>query len=164
MDIALLLAAKITELTLIVLMGYALVKFKLLKSKDSYPLSVIGLYIISPAVMINAFQIGYTPALLKGLLLSLGMAVFLHLILIAFGSLLKRLLKLEPLEHAAASYSNSGNLIIPLVMALFGPEWVIYATCFIVVQVFLFRTHCRMILCGKGNLTLKNILRRKTAA
>ena len=157
MDIALLLPAKITELTLIVLMGYALVKFKLLKSKDSYPLSVIGLYIISPAVMINAFQISYTPALLKGLLLSLGMAVFLHLILIAFGSLLKRLLKLDSLEHAAAIYSNSGNLIIPLVMALFGPEWVIYATCFIVVHVFLFWTHCRMILCGKGNLTLKNI-------
>ncbi|WP_133544915.1 AEC family transporter [Mesocricetibacter intestinalis] len=157
MDIALLLAAKITELTLIVLMGYALVKFKLLQSKDSYPLSVIGLYIISPAVMIKAFQIEYTPAILQGLLLSLSMAVFLHLILIILGSLLKRLLKLDPLEHAASIYSNSGNLIIPLVMALFGPEWVIYATCFIVVQTFLFWTHCRMILCGKGNLTLKQI-------
>ncbi|WP_109077992.1 AEC family transporter [Aggregatibacter kilianii] len=158
MDIALILGTKIIELTLIVLMGYGLVKAKLLKSEDSKPLSIIGLYIISPAVMIEAFQIDYTPEILEGLMLSLGMAVFLHVMLIAIGALLKRTLKLDPIEHAASIYSNSGNLIIPLVMALFGKEWVIYATCFIVVQTFLFWTHCRMIIVGKGNLTLKTML------
>lgn len=158
MDITLLLASKITELTLIVLMGYAIVKAKLLKSKDSYPLSVIGLYIISPAVMINAFQIDYTPQILKGLMLSLGLAVVLHILLILLGNILKRLFKLEPMEQAASIYSNSGNLIVPLVMSLFGPEWVIYATCFIIVQTFLFWTHCRTLLCGKGNLTWKNVI------
>lgn len=61
MDIAFILGSKIVELTLIVLMGYGLVKAKLLKSEDSKPLSIIGLYIISPAVMIEAFQISYTP-------------------------------------------------------------------------------------------------------
>ncbi|PJG84031.1 AEC family transporter [Caviibacterium pharyngocola] len=159
MEIAFLLAQKIAELTLAVLMGYALVKAKALNSKDSYPLSVVGLYIISPAVMINAFQISYTPAILQGLLLSLGMAVALHIILILFGRLCKNLFKLDPLEHAASIYSNSGNLIIPLVAALFGQEWVIYASCFIVVQTFLFWTHCRMLLCGKSNLTLKTVFK-----
>lgn len=48
MDIAFILGTKIVELTLIVLMGYGLVKSKLLKSEDSKPLSIIGLYIISP--------------------------------------------------------------------------------------------------------------------
>ncbi|MDU8923844.1 AEC family transporter [Pasteurellaceae bacterium LIM206] len=159
MDIAFLLAGKITELTLIVLIGYALVRFNLLKSQDSYPLSVIGLYVISPAVMINAFQISYTPALLKGLLLSLGLAVGLHIMLIIIGALLKRLLKLDALEHAASIYSNSGNLIIPIVMSLFGPEWVIYSSCFIVVQTFLFWTHCRMLICGQGNLSWRQIIK-----
>lgn len=155
MDIAFLLGSKIIELTLIVLMGYGLVKSKLLKSEDSKPLSIIGLYIISPAVMIEAFQIDYTPKILQGLMLSLGMAVFLHIILIITGGMLKRLLKLDPIEHATAIYSNSGNLIIPIVMSLFGKEWVIYASCFIVVQTFLFWTHCRLIIVGKGNLSLK---------
>lgn len=155
MDIAFLLGSKIIELTLIVLMGYGLVKTKLLKSEDSKPLSIIGLYIISPAVMIEAFQIDYTPKILQGLMLSLGMAVFLHIILIITGRMLKRLLKLDPIEHATAIYSNSGNLIIPIVMSLFGKEWVIYASCFIVVQTFLFWTHCRLIIVGKGNLSLK---------
>ncbi|MGQ9444730.1 Membrane transport protein [[Pasteurella] aerogenes] len=157
MEIAFLLGTKIVELTLAVLMGYALVKSKALTSKDSYPLSVIGLYIISPAVMINAFQIDYTPEILQGLLLSLGMAVFLHALLIFLGWILKNLLKLDPLEQTASIYSNSGNLIIPIVASLFGEEWVIYASCFIVVQTFLFWTHCRILLCGKSNLSLKNI-------
>lgn len=159
MDIAFILGTKIVELTLIVLMGYGLVKSKLLKSEDSKPLSIIGLYIISPAVMIEAFQIPYTPEILDGLLLSLGMAVFLHIMLIVIGALLKRWLYLDPIEHAASIYSNSGNLIIPLVMSLFGKEWVIYASCFIIVQTFLFWTHCRLIIVGKGNLTLKTVLK-----
>ena len=159
MDIAFLLGSKIIELTLIVLMGYGLVKAKLLKSEDSKPLSIIGLYIISPAVMIEAFQINYTPEILQGLMLSLGMAVFLHIVLIITGAILKRLLKLDPIEHATAIYSNGGNLIIPIVMSLFGKEWVIYATCFIVVQTFLFWTHLRLIIVGKGNLSLKVVLK-----
>ena len=131
MDITFLLGTKIIELTLIVLIGYGLVKSKLLKSEDSKPLSIIGLYVISPSVMIEAFQINYTSEILQGLQLSLLMAVFLHIILIIIGSLLKRLLNLDPIEHATSIYSNSGNLIIPIVMSLFGKEWVIYASCFI---------------------------------
>ena len=69
--------------------------------------------------MIEAFQIDYTPEILQGLQLSLLMAVFLHIILIIIGSLLKHLLKLDPIEHATSIYSNSGNLIIPIVMSLF---------------------------------------------
>lgn len=159
MDIAFLLGNKILELTLIVLMGYALVKPKLLKSEDSKPLSIIGLYIISPAVMIEAFQIDYSPKILQGLMLSLGMAIFLHIVLIITGAILKRVLKLDPIEHATSIYSNGGNLIIPIVMSLFGKEWVIYATCFIVVQTFLFWTHLRLIIVGKGNLSLKVMLK-----
>ena len=50
METSLLLAEKIAQLTLIVLMGIALVKFKLLKPADSYPLSVITLYLIRDLV------------------------------------------------------------------------------------------------------------------
>ncbi|WP_373778769.1 AEC family transporter [Glaesserella sp.] len=157
MDIALLLANKITQLTLIVLLGYCLVKFKFLKSEDSYPLSVIGLYIISPAVLINAFQVDYTLEILKGLALSLGIAIFLNILLIAIGAILKRLLKLDNLEHAASIYANSGNLIIPLVASMFGDEWLIYASCFIVVQNVLFWSHLRMIICGKGSLSFRKV-------
>ena len=158
METALLLAGKITELTLIVLMGMALVKFKLLNSEHSRTLSVIALYLISPSVMIHAFQIENTPDIIDGLKLSVALAVVFHILLIALGRLFKTLFKLDTLEHAATVYTNSGNLIIPLVMSIFGPQWVIYTSGFIIVQMFLFWTHLRLLLCGRGNLAWKTVL------
>lgn len=76
METSFLLAGKITELTLIVLMGAALVKAGLLKSENSYTLSVIALYLISPSVMIHAFQMDNTPQIIEGLKLSVMLAVF----------------------------------------------------------------------------------------
>ena len=119
METSFLLAGKITELTLIVLMGVALVKAGLLKSENSYTLSVIALYLISPSVMIHAFQMDNTPQIIEGLKLSVMLAVFFHVVLIVLGRLFKHLFKLDALEHAATVYSNSGNLIIPLVMSVF---------------------------------------------
>lgn len=159
MDIANILAMKIAELTLIVFIGYAFVKSGLLKTEDSRPLSLVGLYIIAPAVMIHAFQIDYTPQILQGLMLSFGLAVFFHCVLILSGVLLKKLFKLDPLEHAASIYSNSGNLIIPIVYSLFGKEWIVYATCFSLVQNFLFWTHCKGIIQGKVDFSPRYILK-----
>ena len=86
------------------------------------------------------------------------MAVEFHILLIALGRLFKILFKLDTLEHAATVYTNSGNLIIPLVMSIFGPQWVIYTSGFIIVQMFLFWTHLRLLLCGRGNLAWKTVL------
>ncbi|PJG86528.1 AEC family transporter [Conservatibacter flavescens] len=158
MELALLLAIKITELALIMFAGFAIVKSKLLDSKDSYPLSVIGLYIISPCVIINAFQVDYTPEVSQGLLFSFALAIILHIVLIILVKLLSIPLKLDSLEQATSIYSNSGNLIIPLVTALFGPEWVIYSCGFMAVQIFLFWSHCRILLCGKAELSFKKII------
>lgn len=115
MEIALLLADKILQLTLMVLLGYLIVKTKLLKSEHSYPISVIGLYIISPAMLITAFQVDYTTEILNGLYLAFLISVLLNGLLILLGWLLKRALKLDNIEQATAIYSNSGNLIIPIV-------------------------------------------------
>lgn len=158
MDIAFLLADKIVQLTLMVLFGYLIVKAKLLKSEQSLPISVIGLYIISPAMLITAFQIDYSPQILKGLSLAFTMAIVLSGLLILLGWILKNTFKLDNIEHATSIYSNSGNLIIPIVASLFGNEWVIYSTAFIVVQNVLFWSHLRMLICGKGNVPIKKMI------
>ncbi len=158
MEIALLLADKILQLTLMVLLGYLIVKTKLLKSEHSYPISVIGLYIISPAMLITAFQVDYTTEILNGLYLAFLISVLLNGLLILLGWLLKRALKLDNIEQATAIYSNSGNLIIPIVASLFGNEWVIYSTAFIVVQNVLFWSHLRLLICGKGNVPFRKII------
>lgn len=49
-----------------------------------------------------------------------------------------------PIEKATIIYSNSGNLIIPLVGAILGNEWVIYSSGYMVVQTILLWTHAKV--------------------
>ncbi|QLB40331.1 AEC family transporter [Mannheimia pernigra] len=158
MDIALLLADKILQLTLMVLLGYAIVKTKLLTSEQSYPISIIGLYIISPAMLITAFQVDYTAETLNGLYLAFFLSIIFSALLIFLGWLLKKTAKLDNIEQATSIYSNSGNLIIPIVASLLGNEWVIYSTAFIVVQTVLFWSHLRTLICGKGTVPLRKVI------
>ena len=80
------------------------------------------------------------------------------MVLIVLGRLFKHLFKLDALEHAATVYSNSGNLIIPLVMSVFGAEWVIYTSGFYHgADIFCFWTHLRLLICGRGNVAWKTI-------
>ena len=53
--ISILLIKKLSELFLIMIMGFSLVKLKILNSKDSRSISIISLYLISPCVIIHAF-------------------------------------------------------------------------------------------------------------
>ena len=73
--ISLILAEKIFSLFLMMFMGYAVVHWGLLHAEDSKTLSLISLYLISPCVIISAFQVQYTPDVLHGLLLALAAGV-----------------------------------------------------------------------------------------
>ncbi len=54
-------------------------------------------------------------------------------------------------------YSNAGNLVIPLVSAMLGKEWVIYTSAFNLVQMFLFWSHGKAVLCGEGRFHFRKI-------
>ena len=83
------------------------------KPEDSRVLSKVCLYLVTPCVIINAFQLQRTPELLQGLALSLGAAIGIHALFFIATALLHRPLRLTPVEQASLIYTNSGNLIIP---------------------------------------------------
>ena len=58
MAVSLILTEQIIKLFIILLLGFLLVKFGLLKASDSKSVSVILVYLILPCMIINAFQIG----------------------------------------------------------------------------------------------------------
>ena len=156
--ISLILAEKIFSLFLIMFMGYAVVHWGLLHAEDSKTLSLISLYLISPCVIISAFQVQYTPDVLHGLLLALAAAVLLHVGIIVVVNLLGHTLHLDAVEKASMIYSNAGNLIIPIVTAVLGKEWVIYSSAFLSVQLFLLWSHAKSMLCGEKSFALKKVL------
>ncbi len=102
-----------------------------------------------PCVIISSFQVEYQPEILNGLLLALAASALLHLVLIVVVGFLGKVLKLDGVEETSLIYSNAGNLIIPIVTAILGKEWVIYTSAFLSVQLFLLWSHAKMKLCGE---------------
>lgn len=156
--VSILLAEQIIQLFLMMFCGYMLVHLGLLKSSDSKPLSVLLVYIITPCTILNAFQIGYSPDVASGFLLAVISALMIHALLFVIVYGLNHFLHFSNIEKASLIYSNAGNLIIPLVTAILGEEWVIYASAFMVVQLFILWTHGRSLVEGKTGADLKKIL------
>ena len=91
--IAIILAKKILSLFLIMVMGAALVKSKVLKPEDSKSISVVTLYLVMPCVIISSFQVEYTEEIRDGLVLALIGAVLVHVVLIAVTAILGKALR-----------------------------------------------------------------------
>lgn len=156
--ISLLLMKQIAELFLVMIMGFVLVKTNLMKAEESKSLSVVALYLVTPCVIINAFQIKYTESILRGLILAFAAAVLIHIVLLILVKVLEKIFHLDAVEKTSIMYSNSGNLIIPIVTSVLGKQWVIYSSAFLSVQLILLWTHCRMVLCEEQKIDLKKIL------
>ncbi len=155
--ISILLARKIAQLFLILGLGLVSAKAGIVKTDDTTILSKICLYIISPCVILNCFQVDFTDDIRQGLLLSFAAGLVFIVILVALGELFKRMFNLNIVEQACSTYSNSSNLIIPIVASVLGEEWVIYVMAFTAVQFFFFWSHCISLFSNQGKIHLKEI-------
>lgn len=158
MQISLLLMEEIIKLFVIMFMGYTVVKAGLMKSSESKSVSVIMVYLVILCVILNAFQVEYTPDVQKGLLLACAAAVAVHILFLLLTAILKKPLHLDVIERATIIYSNAGILVIPLVQELLGQEYVIYSSAYIAVQLILIWTHCKNMLCEEDKLEWKKVL------
>ena len=155
--VAILLTKQIISLFLMMFFGWLIVKKGILQSSDAKILSILIVYILLPCTIINAFQIKFTADTAGNFLLAVGSALIIHVVLFAYVFMGDKLLHLNNVEKASIIYSNAGNLIIPLVTAILGEEWVIYASAFMVVQLFIIWTHGKSLMEGKKGMDLKAI-------
>ncbi|MDD5804514.1 MAG: AEC family transporter [Clostridia bacterium] len=158
MEISIILTEQILKLFLILLLGFLLVKTGKLKASDSKCISVILVYLILPCVIINSFQIDYTPQVRDGLLFTLAASVAAHIIFIAFTKIAQKSLNLDVIEQLTVIYTNGGILVVPLIKALLGDKYVVYSCSFIVVQLILIWTHCCHMLNQNEGFQWKKIL------
>ena len=157
MEISFLLFKQIAQFFIMIIMGYTLVKLKIVKSEDSKVLSMVCLYLIMPCVIINSFLIEFTPEKLKGLGLAVGVAIVIDFVAWVFIRILGKVLNFNPVEKASVMYSNAANMVIPVVMSVLGDEWVLYSSAFVSVQLVLLWTHCKSMLSNEKGFELKKI-------
>ncbi len=157
MEISLILLKEIIKLFLIMLMGFALIRTGKLKTADGKALSVLLVYLILPCVIIHSFQIDAADEIKAGLLFALAASAAVHFIFIVVTAGLRPILRLKAVEQASLIYSNAGILVIPLVMALLGTDYVIYPCTYMAVQLVLLWTHGSHLLCGGGEIQFRTI-------
>ena len=157
MTISLILTEQIIKLFIILMIGFIMVRLGLLKVSDSKSISVLLVYLVLPCMIINSFQIEYTPEVLKGLIFTVAAAVIAHIVFLILTAILKRPLHLDMVEELTTVYTNGGILVVPLVKALLGTEYVIYSCSFLAVHMILIWTHGRHKMCNEERLSLKKI-------
>lgn len=149
---------QILAMFLVVGVGYALVKTGLLKSEESKVISNIVVYVCMPCVTVDAFQIEMTKDKVQGLLLAVVVAAVVHAVMIGLVKLLGRPLGFNSIEKASMIYSNSGNLVIPLVASVLGKEWVFYTSAYTLVQTMLVWTHGVSVISGESQKDIRKIV------
>ena len=158
MELSLLLAEQILAMFFIMAVGFLVVKIGLFQEADGKVISNLVVYICSPCIIVDSFQIEMTDDKVKGLLLAVIAAIFVHIIMLAGTWLYDRLFHFNSIEKASIIYTNAGYLIIPLVGAVLGSDWVFYTTAFIIVQTVLMWTHCISLISEAAQTDYKKIL------
>lgn len=158
MQISIILFQKLVHFFIMILLGYILVKKHLLKSADSKIISVLVVYLVLPCAILNSFEITFTKDKLIGLLFATILAVVIHLFLLIFIKIGQKYWHWNAIEQATVMYSNSGNMIIPLVSAILGSDYILYSSAFMSIQLIFLWTHCSTIIAGKSHMEWKKII------
>lgn len=114
----------------LMLVGVLINKLEFMHSQTSSDLTNVLLYIVSPCLIINAFEQPYSGSRIKQFLLAIAGVFLLYIVEIIVAKLVFGRMKNQNLRRIAqygSIYSNAGFMGIPLISALFGSEGVFFA-------------------------------------
>ena len=156
--ISLILLEKICALLLVLFSGVLLVRVGVLDRDASKPLSSLLVYLVTPCSVISSFQLEYSADTRDGLFLAAKFGLMTIIIMIAAMHFIGHILHMSTVEIASVDYANAGNLIIPIVSAVWGSEYVIFCSAYICIQLFFMWSHGKSLLCGEKGIDIKKIL------
>lgn len=152
---------QIVTLYLLLVVGFVLGKTKLLDDSGSVALSTLVMYVVSPCMLVAAFQRPLETESLRAFGVVVLVSLLLHVMFIAASYLFIRDGSL-PRQRAlrfAAVFSNSGFIGYPLMAALLGSIGVFYGSAYVIVFTVLSWTWGVYILTGdRQQLKLRPLL------
>ena len=158
MELSLLLGEEIVSLFLIGVVGYLIVKTGVLEVKDSKVLSMLVVYVFSPAAIVNSFQMPYTKDKMAGLGLVLLVSIGVHSSFIFLVWLLDKVWKMNAIEKTSLIYTNSGYLVMPIVAGVMGEEWLFYVAVYTITFQVLIWTHGVSLISNRRETNIKKII------
>lgn len=152
---------QILTLYLLLVVGFVLGKVKLLDDRASVALSSLVMYVVSPCMMVVAFQRPLEHTALHNFGVVTGVSAVLHVVFIAAAMLLIRDRDHERQNclRFAAVFSNCGFMGYPLMAALLGSIGVFYGSAYVIVFTILSWTWGVYVITGdRSQLRLKPLL------
>lgn len=158
--LSLILAQKILSMFVIMAMGFALVRTRTMSAEDGRGVSLATLYVISPCMIVSAFQVEMTHEVASGFALALVAGLVVQALFWLLSVVFGRALKLDAVERASVIYSNAGNLIVPLVVMVLGQDMVIYCTAYLAFQTIFMWSHGKSLMEGKRSVSWRKMFLR----
>ena len=142
---------QVIVMLLLIAVGITAYRLKLVTEGGKKQISNLLLYIVMPAVILNAYRSEFNLRLVKGLLWSFFLAAVSHIVAIAVAYLLfhKKEDKQAALSRFCCIYSNCAFMAIPLIQSLLGETGVFYASAYITVFNLFSWTQGVIMLTGK---------------
>lgn len=159
MALVLTLTSKLASMMLIVIIGYLAVRLHILKAEHTVPLSNLVIMILQPCLIITSFQIELTRERLAGFLCITLFATVVYIFWIFLTKILRKPLHLTPVDQMTMIYSNVGNLILPLVNMVLGPEMVFYGSAVMIPFNLIIWSHGVTVMHHGGGIDLKKAIK-----
>ena len=150
-------AGQVAVLFILIGCGVLSRRFHLISDEGSKGMTNILIKIVTPCLVIDAFQRPFNSALLHQLFFAFGVAIAIHVALIALSYLvIRRGGRLQmPVYRTAVVFSNAGFMGIPLEQAILGDEGVFFGVAYVAVfNIFMFtwgEGHMRCSACVQTN-------------
>lgn len=163
MNITSLVAEQVFIMLVLILIGFAFTKKGLITKAGTKDISAILLTIVTPCVLIKAYQIDYSSEIVRELLMSFVLSILIHIVFIVLSYILCRYEKNSEKRISiifTCAYSNCGFMGIPLLAATLGDKGVLLGSAYLATFNVLVWTHGY---CMYGRsikyLSLKNLIK-----
>ncbi len=161
MEMSIILLNQVIVVLLIIILGYVLTKIKYLDDNSIAKLTNILLMVVTPCMIIKAFQKEFDFTYLK----NFGIAIILSVVAHVFGMICAKLFfkndggKRYKVNRFSVIYSNAGFMGLPLLSAVLGQDGVFYGSAYLVILTILYWTHGVYIYTeDRKQLSIKKIL------
>jgi len=158
MEFSLILFNKLVAMMIMAIVGFALVRFKLLRESDTRVISVLLVYVLQPCMIARALQIELTPDRLHGFICGTLLAAATMLLSMLLSRIFMKPLGLDAIDRSTIIYANVGNLLLPLVSMALGDEMVFYCSSFQIPFNALLWTHCFSVIKGDRTVNVRKLL------
>lgn len=161
MNITQVVSQQVFIMLCLMLTGFVLFKAKAVTEKGAKDMSAVLLNIVTPCVLIQAYQIDADPSAVKEIISAFLYSIVLHVLFIVVSYIVFSFTKNEDLKKSeifTSVYSNCGFMGIPLLSAALGEKGVLLGSAYLAVFNIIVWTHGLFLYGGDIKLlSLKNL-------